>query len=76
MSVPVFDAREVALDASVDFDKLDKTFPRFEGEIPVGSCVGVGHSLTSYPGKKIGDGDTTMRLGTNLLFAIVFGVFY
>lgn len=74
--MPVFDAREAVEDyGEVDFDRLDDHFPRFEGEVPVGSCVAVGHSMTTYIGK--GDDETKfgtkIHLGTNVLFVIVFG---
>lgn len=73
--VPVFDAREIGLDSSVDFGNLSDTFPRFEEEIPSGSCIAVGHSITSYRGKKSDKTqDMEMHLGTNILFVILFGV--
>jgi len=73
--VPVFDAREVSMDSSVDFDDLSKTFPTFEKEVPIGSCVAVGHSMSTYPGKK-GDpsNENNTNLATNILFVIIFGV--
>lgn len=73
--VPVFDAREVSRDVGVDFDKLDGCFSRFDGEVPVGSCVAVGHSLSSYIGKKDDEEKlgTNVHLGTNVLFVVVLG---
>jgi hypothetical protein len=72
--VPVFDARKITPD-EVNFDNLDIIFPRFDGEIPIGSCVAVGHSISSYIGKKdLDDGDTKIHLATNVLFVIIFGI--
>jgi hypothetical protein len=54
---------------------LHDIFPRFEGEIPTGSCVAVGHSVSSYIGKKDDEEKfgTGIHLATNLLFVVVFG---
>jgi hypothetical protein len=73
--VPVFDARETTEGGQIEFEKLDDIFLRFEGEVPVGSCVAVGHSVTSYVGKKDDEErlGTKIHLGTNVLFVIVFG---
>ena len=74
-TVPVFDAQETSQDADVDFDDLDGVFSRFQGEIPYGSCVAVGHSVSSYIGKKDDEEKigTKIHLATNILFVIVFG---
>jgi hypothetical protein len=73
--VPIFDAREVSFDSSVDFEELSSTFPKFEKEVPIGSCVAVGHSVSSYPGKKGDPGnENNTNLATNILFVILFGV--
>lgn len=71
----MFDAREVALDSSVDFENLARAFPSFEGEIPLGSCIAVGHSASSYLGKKDdrAQDESTVNLATNILFVIIFG---
>jgi hypothetical protein len=73
--VPAFDAREIAQDVRIDFEHFDDIFPRFEGEIPTGSCVVVGHSVSSYIGKKDDEEKfgTNIHLATNLLFVVVFG---
>ena len=77
ISVPVFDAREISFDSSIDFDNLPKIFPNFEREVPIGSCVAVGHSVSTYPGKKgVQTGENVTNLSTNVLFVIVFGVPY
>jgi hypothetical protein len=74
--VPVFDAWEVHLDPSVNFENISGLLPRFEGDISSGSCLAVGHSLTSYVGKKSDktEDNAQVQLGTNILFAIIFGV--
>jgi hypothetical protein len=72
----MFDAWEVCLDPSVNFQNISGLFPRFEGDIPSGSCIAIGHSLTSYIGKKndkTGD-DAQVQLRTDIFFAIVSGV--
>ena len=73
--VPVFDARQVGEFAEVDFENLDGVFPIFYGEIPSGSCVAVGHSVSTYIGKKDDEErlGTNVHLATNVLFVIVFG---
>jgi hypothetical protein len=72
----MFDVWEVCLDPSVNFKNISGLFLRFEGDIPPGLCIAVGHSLMSYVGKKSDrtEDDTQVQLGTNILFAIVFGV--
>jgi hypothetical protein len=74
--VPMFDAQEVRLDPSVNFKNISGLFPRFEGNIPSGSCIAIAHSLMSYVGKKSDktEDDAQVQLGTNILFAIIFGV--
>ena len=73
--VPVFDARKVSVDSSIDFDDLSQTFPTFEGEVPIGSCAAVGHSVSTYFGKKKDQAsEKNVNLATNVLFVIVFGV--
>lgn len=74
--VPVYDARRVSQDFEVDFVNLDRVFPCFEGEVPIGSCVAVGHSVSSYIGKKDDEEKlgTKVHLATNVLFIIIFGM--
>jgi hypothetical protein len=70
--VPVYDAREVEQGHSIDFDNIP--FPRLKGEVPIKSCVAVGHSISTYvkadDQEKYGTND---HLSTNVLFVIVFG---
>lgn len=69
--VPVYDAQKVSQDIQVDFEYLDGSFPRFDGGIPVGSCVAVGHGVSSYIGME----DDVEKFGTKLClaFVVVFG---
>lgn len=73
--MPVFDARQVTDATQIEFENLDSIFPRFTGEVPNGSCVAVGHSLSTYIGKKEDEERTGTRVNlvTNVLFVIVFG---
>lgn len=73
--MPVFDARQAIEVENMDFENLDNTFPRFNGEIPVGSCIAIGHSISTYVGKKDDEErlGTNVHLATNVLFVIVFG---
>ena len=59
----------------MEFDKLDEILPRFSGEVSVGSCVAVGHSISSYAGKKDDEEKLGAKahLGTNVLFVILLG---
>lgn len=73
--VPVFDARQVADAMQIEFENLDGIFPRFSGEVPNGSCVAVGHSVSTYFGKKEDEerSGAKVNLVTNVLFVVVFG---
>jgi len=59
----------------INFENLQDSFPKFQGEVPVGSCVAVGHSVSSYIGKKDDEErlGARMHLATNVLFVVVFG---
>ena len=74
--VPIFDTQEVCLDLSVNFENINDLFLWFEGDIPSGLCIAVGHSLMSHSGKKSDNtgGDAQVHLGTNILFTIIFGI--
>jgi hypothetical protein len=71
--VPVYDAQEVHFDMKTDLDKLEDILPRFDGEVPAGSCIAVGHSVSSYTSKKDDGNITNVNLGTSILFVIVVG---
>ncbi|PPR07992.1 hypothetical protein CVT24_002704 [Panaeolus cyanescens] len=65
--IPVFDARGIDFNFQNDIQNLSK-LPRFEGEIPGGSFVVVGYTLSAYvPNQK-------WNLATNLLWVVVVGV--
>lgn len=59
----------------MEFEKLNEILPPFHGEVPVGSCVAVGHSISLYAGKKEDEekSGTKAHLGTNVLFVILLG---
>ncbi|PPQ82507.1 hypothetical protein CVT24_006384, partial [Panaeolus cyanescens] len=65
--ISVFDARGTDFNFQEDMDKL-YSLPRWEGEIPRGSFVVVGYTLSAYhPNQK-------WNLATNLRWAVVVGV--
>ncbi|KAJ2912062.1 hypothetical protein MD484_g8353, partial [Candolleomyces efflorescens] len=68
--IPVYDAREAR---TIDFDKdlrdLDSFLPRWQGEIPYGSFVVVGHTIVVYYSKH-----KRWTLACNLQWVIVVGV--
>lgn len=70
-SVPVYDARNVddSFDLERDIHRLATVLPRYtDGEIPSGSLVGVGSTMSIY---RSGVGN--MTLGCNILWVILFG---
>ncbi|KAJ2913340.1 hypothetical protein MD484_g7077, partial [Candolleomyces efflorescens] len=71
--VPVYDARNArTVDFNVDLPKLAEFLPPFDGEIPYGSLVVVGHSLSCYITSS-GKYSAKWTLGCNILWAIVLG---
>ncbi|KAF8800474.1 hypothetical protein BYT27DRAFT_7117462, partial [Phlegmacium glaucopus] len=72
--VPVFDGQNVNINENINFDDLGNVLPTFPREIPTGSCVIVGHSVSSY--KKESDDITNVHLATSILFVIVLGTPY
>lgn len=68
--VPVYDARAVpSYDFNANLPRLANTLPAWtEGEIPYGSFVVVGHTLTVYRSQA-----GNMTLGCNLQWVIVIG---
>ena len=72
MTVPVYDARNTSFDVKTDLVRLGDSLPTFQGEVPIGSCVAVGHRLSSYvKSDNKAPKPTSVNLGTNLLFVIV-----
>ncbi|KAJ7828113.1 hypothetical protein B0H14DRAFT_3466492 [Mycena olivaceomarginata] len=48
--VPVYDARKVVINFDVDLGRLDKVLPLFAGEVPSGSFVVVGYTVSWVQG--------------------------
>ncbi|KAJ2913529.1 hypothetical protein MD484_g6885, partial [Candolleomyces efflorescens] len=68
--IPVYDAREAStMDFNVDLARLDTVLPRWQGEIPYGSFVVVGHTIVVYYSKH-----KRWTLACNLQWIIVVGV--
>ncbi|KAJ6462305.1 hypothetical protein C8R47DRAFT_1240291, partial [Mycena vitilis] len=68
--VPVFDARKVVVDFQLDLDRLDEVLPKFSGEIPFGSFVVVGYTLSEYQGLRSGSTNKVAHLGCNVVWVI------
>ncbi|KAJ7654008.1 hypothetical protein DFH06DRAFT_1133587 [Mycena polygramma] len=66
-AVPVYDARKVVVDFQSDLDHLDQVLPRFSGEVPFGSFVVVGYTLSGYQGLRSGSTDKVAHLGCNVV---------
>ncbi|KAJ7710828.1 hypothetical protein B0H17DRAFT_1224009 [Mycena rosella] len=74
-TIPVYDATNKNFDFERQLPMLDSSLPRWAGEIPVGSFVVTGCTLSTYKGKAKGYGDVKQEhVGSNLLWAIVCGV--
>ncbi|KAK7040605.1 hypothetical protein R3P38DRAFT_2769080 [Favolaschia claudopus] len=72
--VPVYDARHLDFDFTSDLPKLATTLPRWpEKEIPEGSFVTVGYTVSTYKGTASGHTDKVLHLGCNLQWVIVCG---
>ncbi|KAJ7854012.1 hypothetical protein B0H13DRAFT_2358667 [Mycena leptocephala] len=72
--VPVYDARKIVIDFTTDLGRLDKILPAFNGEVPCGSFVVVGYTVSSYKASLSAGGERVPHLGCNILWAIVCGV--
>ncbi|KAJ2914404.1 hypothetical protein MD484_g6004, partial [Candolleomyces efflorescens] len=69
--VPVFDARDMgAIDFNVELPDLDAHYPRFFGEVPLGSLVVVGHTMTLYLSGS-GENEGKWCLSMNVLWVIL-----
>jgi hypothetical protein len=70
--VPIFDAvnRTFALDRNVLNDLAAAGISRFEGEVPVGSMVLVGHTCSFWKSSLNAD----PKLSLNLNWVVVLGV--
>lgn len=66
----MYDARNTrTIDFNVDLPSLDSFLPRWEGEVPYGSFVVVGHTIAMYYSKY-----KHWTLGCNIRWLIVVGV--
>lgn len=65
VTVPIYDAREIPFNFTTDFENLDSVLPKYDDEIPSGSFVIVGYTMTHY------DKDGRSNLSTNVMFAIL-----
>ncbi|KAJ7915335.1 hypothetical protein B0H13DRAFT_2455861 [Mycena leptocephala] len=71
--VPVYDARKTVIDFATDLERLDRVLPTYIGEIPTGSFVVVGYTVSSYKAVLSSGGDRVPHLGCNIVWAIVCG---
>ncbi|KAJ6536054.1 hypothetical protein B0H19DRAFT_963312, partial [Mycena capillaripes] len=72
-AVPVYDARKTVVDYDTDLDRLGEVLPLFPGEVPVGSFVVVGYTVSSYMAAVGGGNDRVPHVGCNILWVIVCG---
>jgi hypothetical protein len=63
------------IDFSNDIATLASKLPMYDTEIPVGSFVVVGYSVSTYMGNAGGlqKGEKTMHVGCNILWAVLCG---
>jgi hypothetical protein len=77
-SVPVYDGRKAHINFQMDLPKLlsNEYLPFFEGEIPFGSYVVVGYTVTGWNAVPSVNADKIKHphLGCNIMWAIVLGV--
>ncbi|KAJ7112266.1 hypothetical protein C8R44DRAFT_632337 [Mycena epipterygia] len=72
-SVPVYDARKVVVDFDTDLDRLATALPLFVGEVPFGSFVVIGYTVSVYRAGLNGGSEKVPHLGCNIMWAIVCG---
>ncbi|KAJ7732513.1 hypothetical protein B0H16DRAFT_1247642, partial [Mycena metata] len=70
-TVPAYDARGVLFNFQSDLANLSK-LKAWEGEVPIGAFVVVGHSVSTYKGAANGV-KGMWHLGNNLLWVVVCG---
>ena len=69
-SVPVYDATECDdFDVNRDLPMLASKLPRWKTEIPYGSCVVVGYTMSAFF-----SGSREWTLGTNIQWAVIVGM--
>ncbi|KAK7015098.1 hypothetical protein R3P38DRAFT_2397230, partial [Favolaschia claudopus] len=72
--VPVYDARHLDFDFTADLPKMATDLPLWpHKEIPEGSFVTVGYTVSTYKGMASGHTDKVLHLGCNLQWVIVCG---
>ena len=68
--MPVYDARDAeAFDVNTDLPNLEAKLPRWREEIPVGSFVVVGFTMTAFFSSS-----REWTLGLNIQWAIIVGI--
>jgi hypothetical protein len=73
IQVPVYDARKVVINFDVDLGRLDKVLPLFAGEVPSGSFVVVGYTVSGFKAGAQTGADRVPQIGFNIVWAIVCG---
>ncbi|KAJ7196607.1 hypothetical protein C8J57DRAFT_1738103 [Mycena rebaudengoi] len=77
-TIPVYDGRKAHINFQMDLPKLlsNEYLPFFEGEIPFGSYVVVGYTVTGWNAVPSVNADKIKHphLGCNIMWAIVLGV--
>ncbi|KAK7054073.1 hypothetical protein R3P38DRAFT_2485964, partial [Favolaschia claudopus] len=72
--VPVYDARGHDFDFATDLPNLATALPPWpQKEIPEGSFVNVGYTVSTYKGTASGYTDRVLHLGCNLQWVVVCG---
>ncbi|KAJ7758511.1 hypothetical protein DFH07DRAFT_772514 [Mycena maculata] len=72
-TIPVYNATGKVFDFHTQLPELDKTLQRWEGEVPAGSFLVCGYTVTTYKTKATNyDGDQ-VHIGCNLIWAVVSG---
>ncbi|KAJ7270155.1 hypothetical protein B0H12DRAFT_1178325 [Mycena haematopus] len=71
--IPVYDARRYVIDFDKDLDRLSQVLSRFSGEVPSGSFIIVGYTVSSYMATLSGGSTRLPHIGCNILFVIVCG---
>lgn len=69
----MYDARKVVVDFDADLDHLPQVLPLFEGEVPFGSFVVVGYTVSAYSASLNSSSEKVPHIGCNLLWVIVCG---
>lgn len=73
IQVPVYDARKTVINFETDLGRLDKILPPFPGEVPLGSFVVVGYTVSGFKAGAQSGADRVPQIGFNIVWAIVCG---